>query len=95
MSNDFDINKVAKLAYLSLTPERAQLMQKELSAILGYMEQLNKIDVSRVEAMSHVHGSSNINREDVLEPSTPTEEILANAPDRSGRFIRTPLVVEG
>jgi len=94
MKNDFDIAKVAKLAFLSLSPERAAHMQKELAAILGYMEILNKIDTADIAAMSHVHGSANVTRNDDLEPSTPAEEILANAPDRSGRFLRTPLIVE-
>jgi aspartyl-tRNA(Asn)/glutamyl-tRNA(Gln) amidotransferase subunit C len=44
--------------------------------------------------MSHVHGSKNIFREDVVEPSMPTEEGLSNAPDRSGRFFRVPIIIE-
>ncbi len=42
--------------------------------------------------MTHVHGSKNILREDVVEPSLSPTDALLNAPDRNGQFFRVPLI---
>lgn len=90
-----EILKLARLARLSLDQAEVQKMAKELGSIIEYVKQLEEVDTSSVEPMSHVHGSVNILREDVVQPSTPIEDVLKNAPDSSGRFIRVPIIIEG
>lgn len=68
-------------------------MTDKLNAIFGYLEVITSAKVDGVEPMSHVHGSINVIREDVVEPSMPNGELLKIAPDCSGRYIRTPLVI--
>lgn len=94
MLNEEDVAKIAKLAALKLTPEQSKKYSSELSSILNFMENLSKIDVSNVAPTSHVHGSTNFFREDIAKESLPIEEGLKNAPDRSGRFIRVPIIIE-
>ena len=89
-----EILKIAKLAHLNLSEEEQTRMTSELGAILDYIEQLNKVDVRGVEPMSHVHGSTNIMRDDVTEESLPFEDLKKIVPDSSGRFIRVPIIVE-
>lgn len=89
-----EVAKIAKLSRLNITPDEAQSYAKDLSAILEYVNQLSAVDVSTVEAMTHVHGSKNVFRADQAEESMPVKEVLSNAPDVSGQFIRVPLVVE-
>ena len=94
MLNEDDVAKIAKLSALNLTPEQLKKYTSELSNILGYMDNLNKIDVANVKPTSHVHGATNFFRDDVAKQSMPIEEGLSNAPDRSGRFIRVPIIIE-
>ncbi len=89
-----EVAKIALLARLQISPEDAQRYAKDLSAILDYVNQLAAVDVSNVEAMTHVHGQKNVFRADEAEPSTPVKELLSIAPDSSGQFLRVPLVVE-
>lgn len=84
--------KVANLARLSVDDAKAQKYSVALSAIFGHMEKLQSVDVSAVEPMTHVHGSKNILREDVVEPSFSATDALLNAPDRNGQFFRVPLI---
>ena len=86
--------KTAKLSALNLSPTQVTKYTQELQSILGYMENLNKIDVSGVQPTSHVHGSTNVFREDVAEEPLSIQEGLQNTPDRSGRFIRVPIIIE-
>lgn len=94
MINEDDVNKIAKLAYLIVSKEENQKLQKELNSILEYVKKLESADVSQVTAMSHVHSATNVFREDVVQDSLPNEEALKNAPDRSGRFIRVPIIID-
>ena len=55
---------------------------------------LERVDVTGVEAMSHVHGATNVMRDDRVEPSLPIDAMYAIVPERAGRFIKTPLVVD-
>jgi aspartyl-tRNA(Asn)/glutamyl-tRNA(Gln) amidotransferase subunit C len=94
MINDDDVKKIAKLAYLIVGDEERKKLGKELNSILEYVKHLETADVSNVSAMSHVHGSTNVVREDVVKPSLTNEEALKNAPDRSGRYIRVPIIID-
>lgn len=94
MISESDIVKLAKLSRLKLSPSETSKLTTDLNSILEYAKVLQSIDVSKIEPMSHVHGSTNIFREDAVRPSFPVEQTLANAPDSSGRFIRVPIVID-
>jgi aspartyl-tRNA(Asn)/glutamyl-tRNA(Gln) amidotransferase subunit C len=94
MVSSDDIKKLGKLAHLQISQEEeAELIQK-LSAIIAHVDQLKSVDVSAVEPMSHVHGSTNVFRADSPAPGLSIEDLMKNVPDHSGRFIRVPLIVE-
>lgn len=86
--------KIARLAHLMVEEREAVELQGNLSSIFDYIGKLEKVDVSNVQPMSHVHGTTNVFREDLVEPSLTVEEGLRNAPDLSGRFIRVPIIIE-
>ena len=92
MVSEDDVFKIAALAQLEITPAEAKSYSKDLNSIFGYIKQLEKIDVSQVEAMTHVHGQTNVFREDEVKPSFTIEEVLLNAPDKNGRFLRVPII---
>lgn len=88
-----DVEYVAALARLSFTAEEKQRLTGELNAVLHYMEQLNLLDTSNVEPLTHVTGSTNVMRDDTRRPGLTREEALQNAPVKSGRFFRVPKVL--
>lgn len=94
MSTDDIVKKIAKLACLKLEGEELKKFSKEFTSILEYVNKLDKVDVSKIEPMSHVHGSTNVFRDDELKEHLDTSLMLANAPDKSGRFIRVPIVIQ-
>jgi aspartyl/glutamyl-tRNA(Asn/Gln) amidotransferase C subunit len=89
-----EVYKIAKLACLNLSEDEVSALQRELNSILGYIEQLKKIDVRGIEPMSHVHGSTNVFREDAVQESLPFEAVEQNIPETSGRFIKVPIIIE-
>ena len=86
--------RIAKLARLSPAPEDLESFTKDFNSILDYVAQLQNVDVSGVEAMSHVHGVTNVFREDEAAPSMPHEAAFTNAPNTHGNFIKVPIIIE-
>ena len=89
-----DILKIIKLARLSAENENLERLTTDFNSMLAYVEQLEKVNVDNVEPLSHVHGINNIFRTDLAENLLTTEEALSNAPDRSGNFIKVPIIIE-
>jgi aspartyl-tRNA(Asn)/glutamyl-tRNA(Gln) amidotransferase subunit C len=94
MISDEDVKKLARLARLEISEDDATALSKDLNSILDHIKQLEKIDVSQVEPMSHVHGIANVFREDTIYQPVAPEKILSQAPDRFENFIRVPLIIE-
>ena len=63
-----EVQHIAKLARLGLTEQEVEKYQKELSAILGYIEKLKEVDVSKVEPTSQAVLLENIMRKDEKSP---------------------------
>ena len=88
------VRKVAKLARLDLPDVELAVMAKQLTAILGYMDQLKELNTDGVEPMAHPLPVQNVFRPDELRPSLPVDEALRNAPARSGDFFGVPAVLD-
>ena len=69
-------------------------MVDELNRILDYMKNLNELDTEGVPPTSHVLPISNVFREDVVTPSLPRDQLLANAPSKRQGYFRVPKVIE-
>ena len=80
MDSAIDIKYVADLARLELSPEQADKLQRELGRVVEYIADLAEVDVSGVEPTAHAAPLTNVWREDVVRPSFPRAEMLANAP---------------
>jgi len=89
-----DVEHVARLARLDLSPAEKERMQRELDGILSYIDKLRALPTEGVEPTSHAVPMTNVMREDVSRPSFPQEEMLANAPARSGELFRVPKIIE-
>ena len=88
------VEHIAELAKLGLTPEEKERFREQLSAILDYADALQGLDVRDVGPMSHAIALTNVMRADVPSDSYPREEILANAPDQKDGQIRVRAILE-
>ncbi|HEU5190164.1 MAG TPA: Asp-tRNA(Asn)/Glu-tRNA(Gln) amidotransferase subunit GatC [Methylomirabilota bacterium] len=89
-----DVRHVARLARLALSDDELERMRAEMSAILDYMDKLRSLDTTGVEPTSHAVPLRNVMREDEPVPSSPLDDMLANAPDRDGDTFRVPRIIE-
>ncbi len=91
-----EVRRIAALARLRLSPEEERTFAGQLSAILSYVRQLEELDVSGVEPMTHAlaAGEPAALRADEAEPCFTPEEALANAPAREGTFFEVPRIIE-
>jgi aspartyl-tRNA(Asn)/glutamyl-tRNA(Gln) amidotransferase subunit C len=97
-----DVLRVAELANLELSAEEEPRMQRDLNAVLGYIDQLNELDTSDVPPMAQVGevlgGAVDLVgatlRADFVQPSLDRDEVMAVAPETDGRFFKVPKVIE-
>jgi aspartyl-tRNA(Asn)/glutamyl-tRNA(Gln) amidotransferase subunit C len=94
MPVEIDVDHVARLARLALTPEERERFRAQLGVILEHAERVRDVAAQDVPPTSHPVPRSNVLREDRRDPGLTHEEALAGAPDpENGRF-RVPRIVE-
>ena len=91
---DLNIDHVANLARLALTPEEKATFSAQLGDVLAYIEQLKAVDVTGIEPTAHAFPLYNVWADDVPQPGLPVEAALRNAPAQRDRMIVVPKVVE-
>jgi aspartyl-tRNA(Asn)/glutamyl-tRNA(Gln) amidotransferase subunit C len=90
---DFDVEYVAELARIRLTPNEIETFRSQLGQVLEHVAKLNEVDVSQVEPMAHSFPVYNVFREDEPRASLERELALSNAPRQAqGLFIVTKVV---
>lgn len=89
-----DVERVARLARLELTPVEKELFAGQMDAILGYIEKLKELNTDGIVPTSHAVPMENAFREDAVQPSLGLNKALANAPARAGTFFAVPKVIE-
>jgi aspartyl-tRNA(Asn)/glutamyl-tRNA(Gln) amidotransferase subunit C len=89
-----DVEHVAELARLDLTPAEKEQFIAQLNSILTYVEKLNEVDTADVEPTSHVIPMSNVLRDDAVRPSLDRGKVLHNAPEESRFFFKVPRIIE-
>ena len=95
MSVDKDtVKRVARLARIAVTDDEAEALRGELNLILGFVEQLNQVDVESVEPMTAVVAVDMKQRADQVTERDQAERIVANAPVAEQDFFVVPKVVE-
>ena len=88
-----EVEYVAKLAKLKLSKEEIRSFAEQLGSVLDYVHSLEKIDTSDVETLAHLLSLHNVFREDRVERSEDSEIVLENAPERAGRYFKTPQIL--
>lgn len=85
---------VAKLARIKVEDDALPVLAEEFNNILGFIEQLNEVDVEGVEPMTSVTPMRLKRRVDEVTDGDMPEKVLANAPDAREGFFAVPKVVE-
>lgn len=94
-----DVERVAELAHLELSPEEIPGMVTDLNAILEYVAELNELDthdvapLAQVSELGGVAGQGSL-RPDVVLPSLDRATVMAEAPETDGAFFKVPKVIE-
>jgi aspartyl-tRNA(Asn)/glutamyl-tRNA(Gln) amidotransferase subunit C len=89
-----DVLKLARLARITITDEEVENYRAELSAILGYVEQLQNADVSGLAPTSQVTGLKNVMREDeVIDYGVRPDDLLRIAPDTEARHVKVKRMI--
>jgi aspartyl-tRNA(Asn)/glutamyl-tRNA(Gln) amidotransferase subunit C len=86
--------KVAKLARIRVEDAELPALAAEFNAILGFIEQLQELDVDDVEPMVSVEPMRLKRRADVVTDGDRQAQVLSNAPDAREGFFAVPKVVE-
>ena len=94
-----EVERVAELAHLELAPEETPRMVVDLNAILDYVAELNELDTAGVTPLAQVSeldgaAGASVLRSDVVRPSVPRSEVMAQAPETNGAFFKVPKVIE-
>ncbi len=93
-----DVERVAELAHLRLTPDETSGMLRDLNAILDYVAELNELDTTGVAPLAQVSELAETvafaPRADVLVPSLDRATVMDQAPETDGAFFKVPKVIE-
>lgn len=88
------VKRLAKLSSIGLSEQELEVMTKELSSIVGFVDALQSVDVSGVEPTFQVTGLQDSFRLDEVNPDTiPRDLLLANSPAQQDGYIKVPRVL--
>ena len=85
---------IARLARIRLREGEEISLAKELSGVLGWVEQLQQVNTDGIEPLTSVVGARLKTRPDAIDHTSNRDDVLANAPEAIGDFFTVPKVVE-
>ena len=88
------IEHVARLSCLALSPEEIEQLSHDLTSIIGHVEALNEVNTGSVAPTYHINSLTNVFREDEVTPSFDTKELLKGAPSHDDHAFHVPKIIE-
>jgi len=91
----FDANLVKHIAYLvrlGITEAEAQVFGQQFESIIEYFNLLNEADIDEVEPAGQARHTTNVLRDDIVQPSLPRQVFLANVPEHNDIYVQVPVV---
>ena len=89
-----DVNNVADLARLELTPDECERFSEQLNKVIDFVKQLEKLETDSIEPMAHASPVFDIMRDDVNRPGFGSENAILNAPMANKNQFKVTRVVE-
>ena len=95
MSIDKDtIKHISKLARISLNEKKADSLSKDLTSIMKFIENLNKLNTDKIEPLTSIINASLKSRKDEVKDGKIRDQILKNSPEKNEEFFVVPKVIE-
>ena len=88
------VKHISKLSRISLDDEKAKKLEKDLNSIFNFIEKLNELDTSKIEALTSIVESKLQLRKDEIKSNNIRDQILKNSPDENKDFFVVPKVIE-
>ena len=88
------VRKVSKLAKIKINEKEENKLIEELNNILGWVDELKKVDTEQIEPMLSVFNESMTMRKDEVSSKISDELVLKNAPESKSGFFVVPKVIE-
>jgi aspartyl-tRNA(Asn)/glutamyl-tRNA(Gln) amidotransferase subunit C len=88
------VKRIGRLARIHIEGDEVEKYQRELNTILGFVEQLDEVDITGVEPMTSVTPMQLRRREDKITDGNMAERVVKNAPLNEDNFFVVPKVVE-
>ena len=95
MSIDKDtVKHISKLARISLEEKKIDSLSKDLTSIIKFIENLNKLNTDKIEPLSSIINASLKSRKDEVKDGKIRDQILKNSPEKNEEFFVVPKVIE-
>ena len=95
MSIDKDtVKHISKLARISLDEKKADSLSKDLTSIMRFIENLNKLNTDKIEPLTSIINASLNSRKDDVKDGKIRDQILKNSPEKNEEFFVVPKVIE-
>ncbi len=95
MSIDKDtVKHISKLARISLDEKKVDILSKDLSSIMKFIESLNKLNTDKTNPLTSIINASLRSRSDVVKDEKIRDQILKNSPEDNKEFFVVPKVIE-
>lgn len=89
-----DVQHIATLAAIDIDDDAIEDMRQQLSGIFRHFRRLQEIDTEGLEPTSHTTDANTVLRDDVASEPLSRDDVLSNAPDPDGEFVRVQPVLE-
>ena len=95
MSIDKDtVKHISKLARISLDEKKADSLSKDLTSIMRFIENLNKLNTDKTTPLTSIINASLKSRKDEVKDGKIRDQILKNSPEKNEEFFVVPKVIE-
>ena len=95
MSIDKDtVKHISKLARISLEEKKVNSLSKDLTSIMRFIENLNKLNTDKIEPLTSIINASLKSRKDEVKDEKIRDQILKNSPEKNEEFFVVPKVIE-
>ena len=88
-----EVVKIASLARIELTEKEVEKFRKEISTVLEYVDELQKVNTEGLEEVSQVTGLVNVQREDKVVEAENREEIFSQAPEMKDGYYKVKAIL--
>ena len=88
------VKHISKLARISLEEKKIDSLSKDLTSIMKFIENLNKLNTDKIEPLSSIINASLKSRKDVVKDGEIRDQILKNSPEKNDEFFVVPKVIE-